>query len=372
MRRQVRRFIAEQKDLLDPAKLVVLQSELANFSREIAKLPRKQLEQAMQRLEGVANATLQPFSGGAMREQVREIGLAVTVILAFTTFFLQLTKIPTGSMQPTLYGITHRDLRIQGSGFEVPSLFGRIKEFLVSGSCYYHLVASKDGEITSISVPRTVFPFVKTQTITFSGEKLRLWFVPEDLQMRAMLHPGQFFRKGEDILKLKLTSGDHLLVDRMTYNFRRPTRGEIFVFKTRGIDGLPQDQLYIKRLVGLPDERVRIGNDRHLVINDRRLDAAVRHFESVYTFSPSGTHDPYLGHINNQVASTYKRFGLAPMFENEAIERRIGTTHYMAMGDNTLNSYDSRGWGDVPQENVIGKCWFVYWPVTDRFGWGYR
>ena len=173
-------------------------------------------------------------------------------------------------------------------------------------------------------------------------------------------------------MKLKLNSGDHLLVDRLTYNFRRPERGEIFVFKTRGIPDLPQDQLYIKRLVGLPGEKLRIGNDRHLVVDGRRLDASIRHFESVYTFSTPGTQNPYLGHINNQVATQYKRFGLAPLFENQTVEFRVGTDRYMAMGDNTLNSYDSRGWGDVPQANVIGKCWFVYWPLTDRFGWGYR
>ena len=44
----------------------------------------------------------------------------------------------------------------------------------------------------------------------------------------------------------------------------------------------------------------------------------------------------------------------------------------MAMGDNTMNSQDSRSWGDLPEENILGKCWFVYWPLTDRFGWGYR
>ncbi len=44
----------------------------------------------------------------------------------------------------------------------------------------------------------------------------------------------------------------------------------------------------------------------------------------------------------------------------------------MVMGDNTMNSFDSRGWGDFPATNVIGKSFFVYWPITDRFGWGNR
>ncbi len=46
--------------------------------------------------------------------------------------------------------------------------------------------------------------------------------------------------------------------------------------------------------------------------------------------------------------------------------------HYAVFGDNTANSLDSRYWGDFPQENVIGKSWFVYWPIGPRFGWGQR
>ncbi|HVY70804.1 MAG TPA: S26 family signal peptidase [Verrucomicrobiae bacterium] len=44
----------------------------------------------------------------------------------------------------------------------------------------------------------------------------------------------------------------------------------------------------------------------------------------------------------------------------------------MTFGDNTMNSMDSRYWGDFPRELVIGKYGFVFWPVTDRFGWGAR
>jgi len=40
------------------------------------------------------------------------------------------------------------------------------------------------------------------------------------------------------------------------------------------------------------------------------------------------------------------------------------------MGDNTMNSLDSRSWGDFDARNVIGRAFWVYWPVTDRFGWG--
>jgi signal peptidase I len=43
---------------------------------------------------------------------------------------------------------------------------------------------------------------------------------------------------------------------------------------------------------------------------------------------------------------------------------------YMVMGDNTTDSFDSRVWGPFPARNVIGKSFFIYWPITKRFGWG--
>jgi signal peptidase I len=46
------------------------------------------------------------------------------------------------------------------------------------------------------------------------------------------------------------------------------------------------------------------------------------------------------------------------------------TNTYVVFGDNTVNSLDSRYWGSLPQVNVIGKAFFVYWPISPRFGWG--
>jgi signal peptidase I len=197
-----------------------------------------------------------------------------------------------------------------------------------------------------------------------------VWFPPERLEDRVPI--GRRFRAGEDIIKLKWVAGDHLLVDRFTYNFRRPKRGEIFVFKTKGIPGLPEGQLYIKRLVALGGEHVRIGNDQHLIIDGHRLDASTPHFQNVYNFDPVPKENHYFGHVNDFVARRLGRGGLAPLFRDETCEHVVAPHHYLAMGDNTLNSSDSRSWGDVPCQNVIGKCWFVYWPFSQRFGWGTR
>jgi signal peptidase I len=86
----------------------------------------------------------------------------------------------------------------------------------------------------------------------------------------------------------------------------------------------------------------------------------------------------YSGHLNDHVAAQFGYRGLAPLFADEADEETIRPNHYMVMGDNTVNSSDSRTWGDFPRESVIGKSFFVYWPIgsqddrESRFGWGHR
>ena len=104
------------------------------------------------------------------------------------------------------------------------------------------------------------------------------------------------------MIKLRVHAGDHLFVDRLTYNFRQPERGEIVVFDTHGITSLPADQqdtFYIKRLVGLGGETLSLKQDYevenvprlgtvpvgHLVVDGQPLSASTPHFANLYAFA---------------------------------------------------------------------------------------
>ena len=184
----------------------------------------------------------------------------------------------------------------------------------------------------------------------------------------AELYPGRTFLKGDYIFRVKEIAGDYLFVNRMTYNFRPPTRGEIIIFKTKGINhpSMPQDEFYVKRLVALGGEKVSIGDDQHLRINGVRLDASTPHFGNVYTYSPDWKENHYFGHVNDTtvqklvLAGVLQQGGLAPLFPDQETVVEVPPKGFMAMGDNTLNSWDSRGWGPFPRANVIGKSSFVY------------
>ncbi|MHB8522149.1 MAG: signal peptidase I [Limisphaerales bacterium] len=380
LRHHVSRLLQAQKDLLSPEACAAVNKTLQALRDVVRGGGNKQaLETGMTQVENVANKWLRPYPNASIRENVEVLLVAVAVAIGIRTFFLQPMKIPTGSMQPTLYGITHEDLT-KAPGFQIPHGLSRWADSWLRGASYYHYAARSDGDLHIIDdTPKTVLPFVAKQRFTVGEDLYTVWFPAEKLFEKAGLSEGQHFRRGEDIIKLKVTSGDHLFVDRFTYNFRRPQRGEIIIFETHGIDGIPQqDTFYIKRLVGLSGDRVHIGNDQHLVIDGKRLDAATPHFENVYTFGPGYLENHYFGHVNELVGRKFNRGGIAPLFPDERAELTVGKERYLVMGDNTMNSFDSRYWGDFQREKVIGKCGFVYWPIlataprTSRFGWAIR
>lgn len=128
---------------------------------------------------------------------------------------------------------------------------------------------------------------------------------------------------------------EFLLVDRLSYKINPPKRGEVIIFR---YPLNPADD-YIKRIVGLPGETIKIENGQ-VFINDQLL-------EENYLSTDTQTF----------VANDLENF----------LEKTLAENEYFVLGDNRNNSSDSREWGIVPKNNLIGRAWFVVYPL-EYFG----
>ncbi len=320
LRKHVQRLLNAQRDVLTPAALQIVNGAIVGLQTAISTGAKKQdLRKQMGILEQVAVKWIKPHPHPAWRENVEVLLVALAVAMGIRTFFLQPFKIPTGSMQPTLFGVTSMNL-IGDTQFRMPTGWERVKEWF-EGVSYVHVVAPADGRVDGISPMHRFLIFNITQSISIGGVHQTIWFPPDfgeappgadPLVYRAGLYDGtgrvtdRVFHKGDDVIKLKVQSGDHLFVDRLTYNFRKPERGETVVFETRGISeemrglyNIPADEFYIKRLVGLGGETISLKQDYlvtgvpmfggqpvpvgRLVVNGQPLSASTPRFENLYS-----------------------------------------------------------------------------------------
>jgi len=148
-----------------------------------------------------------------------------------------------------------------------------------------------------------------------------------------------------------VSNGDHIFVDKVSYNFRRPRRGEIFVFETRDLPGT-RGEFYIKRLAGVGGDTLQI-KEPQLFVNGSL--AGESSFLRVMTLK-----NGYHGYTNPSFGALYLR--------NPDDTFKVEKAHYFALGDNSGNSADSRWFGMVPHENLVGRSMLLYWPFSRRFG----
>jgi signal peptidase I len=167
--------------------------------------------------------------------------------------------------------------------------------------------------------------------------------------------------------------GDHMLVDRLTFAepglvgrhilpYREPQRGDIVVFL------YPEDirQTYVKRVIGLPGDRIRLDNQQVIRNGSRLVEPYTRH---IATYP-----DPYRDNFPVAPEASTTPRGL-DMFEHHVRngEVIVPADTLFVLGDNRENSEDSRYWGFVPRSYVIGKPVFVYWsydaPTSDLQEW---
>lgn len=166
-----------------------------------------------------------------------------------------------------------------------------------------------------------------------------------------------------------LLVGDHLLVDKLAYAPAGPVskyllpyqeikRGDIIVFR------YPVDirQTFVKRVIGVPGDRIRIEN-KQLFRNGARIEEPykVHKMDYVDSYRDNFPSQPYLPVSEGAITMLEKHVAKGELV--------VPPNSYFAMGDNRDNSLDSRYWGFVPRENIIGKPLIIYWSyetTTDR------
>ncbi|OGF62220.1 signal peptidase I [Candidatus Giovannonibacteria bacterium RIFCSPLOWO2_01_FULL_44_40] len=122
--------------------------------------------------------------------------------------------------------------------------------------------------------------------------------------------------------------GEYLIIDELTYAFQQPKRGEVIVFRYP----LKPSEFFIKRIIGLPNETVEISNGK-ILINNSEL--AESYFSEVVGTS-----------------------------QNINIKMILAKNEYFVLGDNRPHSSDSRFWGALPKEKIMGRVLLRLWPVA--------
>lgn len=198
-----------------------------------------------------------------------------------------------------------------------------------------------------------------------------------------VIRTGIVLKAGDPVLDFDIKTGDMLFVDRMSYNFVRPKIGDPIVFRTDNIPGLrtamsdqgpflPDERYYIKRLVGIGGDTVQVQGSTLLINGQPAQGAAVFGLNAL---KDDGIHPGYQA-----------RWRLA-----NGKTDTVSPGYFYAMGDNSPESYDSRGWGydfsghyldkrtreeksagvpanQVPERDVVGKAMFIFYPLESRWG----
>ncbi len=146
----VQKLLNAQRDILSPQAIEALEAALRQTRTVMASgPPTEALRQQMEELEKTATKWIKPYPNAEWRENIEVFLVAIVVAMAIRTFFLQPFKIPTGSMQPTLYGVMTEDLR-SDPDFKMPNPARRVWDAMVYGIIYHQIIAPEDGQIVRI------------------------------------------------------------------------------------------------------------------------------------------------------------------------------------------------------------------------------
>ncbi len=307
MVRGARKWLRINRDLLAPAQTLAITTKIGELEQALKTGNVKGAAARSDELEQKIQGALPSQKSPALRENIEVLLVAVIVAMAVRTFFIQPFKIPTGSMQPTLYGVYPPPERPpQPYAGSPPSILERLAGIIFQGNMY---------------------------------------------EMYG-------FRR----------RGDHIFVDKISYHFRKPRRGEVIVFDTSHIPDVPassRGNFYIKRLIGLENDVIQI-KPPYVLVNGEVLDGREA-FRRMYSFG-NGWRDSLGNGYHGYVFPNPDAFPPAKYLLSSTNTYTVPLKHLFPMGDNSPNSLDGRFWGSVPQEDLVGRAVFVYWPFSSRFG----
>lgn len=370
----VRKFLRYNDDLIDEERKEEIRRRNTDFLAGVEDRMKKrgELETAAEELTDLCRKSVKDHRPSAWKENIEVIFVAVVIAMGIRAYFIQQFKIPTGSMQPTLNGIIAYPTKEMNpnaernapEGYERPGFAKRIWDNIWFGRSHVEWVAKEDdvilldrqhfyGKTQFLFFPRTYLKTKKGHIFKAPGTDSR---VATLLNVRLASDPAYVkaiqVKAGDIIAKGYVDTGDQLVVNKWIYHFKKPKRGEVFVFDTQNIDYIQRSlddprqgsQHYIKRLVGVPGDTLAIEPPLLKVNGEVATEPGL-----VRVMGQEGYYTGYT--LNGGARGTQLREG-----------------EYWALGDNSASSSDSRNWGVVPEENIVGRAAFVYYPFGHHFG----
>ncbi|MEM9446389.1 MAG: signal peptidase I [Verrucomicrobiota bacterium] len=378
------------KDLLSEEELddvEVLSKEVQAFSKKDFKKNDTEAQEEFAELEKRA-LKLFPINtkNVGIIENVEVFFVAIVLALALRSYVLQPFKIPTHSMRPTLWGISAKAV---DPSTEKPNVLIQLKDAVFHGTTHHRVVVQEPGKLKMNPFGEPIFqqsrlfgiiPFLNETSFQIGKQKYKIWGSIGDLQELFKENPDLFkeiktrrYEKGDVFLNYTRSEGDHIFVNKIAYHFRRPNLGEVFVFSTENIRRINQSrrasgeqvigsQYYIKRCVGTEGDTLEIKqDDPHLYVNGEILGTGLKNdyifFDGIYSMD-----NGYHGYVYGD------ELGNGLFLTRYNPKYTIPDRSSWAMGDNSRNSSDSRAWGRVPDDNLVGTAFIVHWPFTKRWG----
>src|SRR5437867_4731704 len=342
--RHAQKYLRYKKDLLSASSREEIVTGIDSLRTALRERDHERIQDRAEALDKTLHKLTPVNWESHWRENCEVILVAIVVAVGIRSYFLQPFKIPTGSMQPTLNGIIGHP-----STAPVPNILRQIADFIILGRNYIDVVSRQDDQVLQIAQKKFFFFFTFSRLIC-QQQNFLVYAPPETLSHDFNVFPGRLYHRDEIIARGAVDTGDQVFVDKFSYNFVKPHRGDVFVFRTKNIPDIgDQTQFYIKRLAGLPGDTLRIEPPK-LYVDGKVVEGFG--FERVME-----ARDGYRGYGPGHLAMSdpTKTF-------------QVPGHSYFAMGDNSYNSFDSRWWGPVPERNLVGRGLFVYWPFIPHWG----